>query len=78
MKKEEKQIQNYKTRKITKKFKNEKTKYKNTKFSKTNTKFKNPKIKEKNFKMGHFSPPPADRVDVPAGLNSQEICLQIN
>ena len=45
---------------------------------KTNTKFKNPKIKEKNFKMGHFSPPPADRVDVPAGLNSQEICLQIN
>ena len=24
--------------------------------------------------MGHFSPPRAERVDVPAGLNSQKIC----
>ena len=28
--------------------------------------------------MGHFSPPPADRVDVPAGLNSQKICYNTN
>ena len=28
--------------------------------------------------MGHFSPPPAERVDVPAGLNSQKICFHTN
>ena len=28
--------------------------------------------------MGHFSPPQAERVDVPAGLNSQKICSHTN